>query len=257
MEKCTSKLTVDFGFGLPINILLEDTETPDCKILQKSLNAGLGSWTPFFENISSNIISKLDAFLEIEYRTKNVYPEPSKIFNALILTPLNKIKVVIIGQDPYHTKNVATGLAFGHSPENKKIQPSLKNIHKELESCGYKVNNKSGDLVRWATQGVLLINTALTVIEGKPNSHSNEWKLFTTELLKFVSKNVDHAVIILWGNYAQKYENMFDPTKHKFIKSAHPSPLSATNGFFGSEPFLKCNKFLTEWGIDVVDWNLA
>jgi uracil-DNA glycosylase len=214
-------------------------------------------WAPFFESIvADKTLSILNDFLRKEAKEFTIYPEPNKIFNAMILTKLVDIKVIIIGQDPYHTPGAAMGLAFSHEKDCKKIQPSLKNIYAELKSCGYKVNEKSGDLTKWAEQGVFLINTALTVRQGKPNSHSKEWESFTKKLFAFLNKNIKRSVVVMWGGHAQSYENLFDASRHKLIKSVHPSPLSAHSGFFGSKPFTLCNKQLKTWGIKEVDWNL-
>lgn len=224
-------------------------------ILKLDLNKT--QWGVFFEYVQKNgILQRLDNFLSEEKNTKTIWPDSSKIFNAMELTNFENIKIIILGQDPYHTPNVAMGLAFGHDQGNKKIQPSLKNIYKEMKSCGYSVNEKSGDLTKWATQGVLLLNTALTVVEKKPGSHSKEWKEFTKAIIKFLSDHVPNMVVVLWGNHAQKYEPLFDAKKHKIIKSAHPSPLSATKGFFGSDPFTKCNEQLKIWNMTEIDWNL-
>lgn len=214
-------------------------------------------WAPFFESITTDkTLSILNDFLRKEAKESTIFPEPNKIFNAMILTKLTDIKVVIIGQDPYHNPGAAMGLAFSHDKDYKKIQPSLKNIYTELESCGYKVNKKSGDLTKWAKQGVFLINTTLTVRQGKPNSHSKEWKDFTNKLFIFLNKNIKRLIVVMWGSHAQSYENLFDTTRHKLIKSVHPSPLSAHAGFFGSKPFILCNKQLKIWGMKEIDWNL-
>lgn len=212
-------------------------------------------WSPFFvDRIKDGIIPELNKFLQNEKCT--IFPEPNKIFNAMVTTKLIDIKVIIIGQDPYHTPGAAMGLAFSHEDGHKKIQPSLKNIYKEVIACGYKVNPKSGDLSKWANQGVFLINTALTVQQGKPNSHSKEWVKFTEKLFSFINEKVKHSVVIMWGNHAQSYEKYFDSSRHKIMKSAHPSPFSANSGFFGSKPFIICNEQLKIWGMKEIDWNL-
>jgi uracil-DNA glycosylase len=196
---------------------------------------------------------------EIQDCEFNVFPPIESVFNAFttgLCADPEKIKVVIIGQDPYHTKGAAMGLAFSCPT----LQPSLKNIHKELKSDGFKVDSKSGDLTKWANQGVFLINTALTVIEGKANSHSKIWKDFTKRILTFLNTQ-EHLVVIMWGKEAQTLgKRHFSADKHKFIESVHPSPFSV-NGknadFFGSKPFSKANTYLKQWGVSEVDWNLA
>ena len=214
-------------------------------------------WAPFFvDRIDDKTIGAINKFLQDESKKCAIYPEPKKIFNAMILTKLTDIKVIIIGQDPYHTPGAAMGLAFSHEKDCKKIQPSLQNIYEELISCGYKVNAKSGDLTKWTQQGVFLINTALTVQQGKPNSHSKEWEKFTEKLFTFMNEKIKRSVVIMWGAHAQSYEKYFDATRHEMIKSPHPSPFSAHKGFFGSKPFIMCNKQLKKWGMEEIDWNL-
>ena len=148
------------------------------------------------------------------------------------------------------------GLAFSHFPDRNKIQPSLKNIYKELESEGFKVNHESGDLTSWAEQGVFLINTALTVRQGEAGSHTLIWKGFTSALFEYLNERNDGMIIVMWGNVAQSYSELFDDEKHRKIMTVHPSPLSANRGFFGSNPFTKVNKMLTKIGKEVIDWNL-
>lgn len=214
-------------------------------------------WALFFvDRIEDKTIATINKFLQDESKKCAICPEPKKIFNAMILTKLVDVKVIIIGQDPYHTPGAAMGLSFSHEKDCKKIQPSLQNIYKELISCGYKVNAKSGDLTKWAQQGVFLINTALTVQQGKANSHSKEWEKFTEKLFTFMNEKIKRSVVIMWGAHAQSYEKYFDATRHKMIKSPHPSPFSAHTGFFGSKPFVVCNNQLKKWGIEEIDWNL-
>lgn len=195
--------------------------------------------------------------------TSAVFPPLPMVFNAFTtgkcIRPKD-IKVVIIGQDPYPTPGAAIGLAFSHTDAYDKVQPSLKNIQKELKSDGFKCDDKSGDLTKWAEQGVFLINTALTVQEGKPGSHTKLWKDFTIQLFNELD-NQPHLVIIMWGADAQKLgKKSFDTDKHKFIKSSHPSPMSAnakTADFFGSKPFTKANSYLKKWNLTEIDWNLV
>lgn len=213
-------------------------------------------WDRFFQaRIADKTISNLNAFLQKEAEEYFIYPPPDEIFNAMKLTSLQNIKVIIIGQDPYHTPGAAMGLAFSHKSDYGKLQPSLRNIYKELENCGYKVDKKSGDLTKWAKQGVFLINTALTVRQGQANSHSKEWIPFTEHLFKYLNSKLKHCVIIMWGSFAQKYTKYFG-ANHAKLMSSHPCPMSV-NGFLGCKHFIKCNDHLKEWGMKEIDWNLC
>jgi uracil-DNA glycosylase len=212
-------------------------------------------WSIFFSN-NDKIIKEIDNKLIQNYKNNiTIYPKSTEVFNAFLLTSLKSMKVCIIGQDPYPNE-AAMGLAFSHKSDNRKVQPSLKNIYKELLDEGFKIDPTSGDLTKWAKQGIFLINTSLTVEKGRANSHCKYWKDFTKELFKYISSDCDHLVVIMWGKQAESYKGLFDQTKHKFIISAHPSPLSASKGFFGSKPFTKTNELLKGWDIKEVDWNL-
>jgi len=187
---------------------------------------------------------------------KIIYPAGPNIFNAFAHTPFDKVKVVIIGQDPYHNPGQAHGLSF--SVQNGvAAPPSLVNIFKEMkEDLGLPIP-PHGNLEAWAKHGVLLLNAALTVEENKPMSHANiGWHRFTDAVIKKVSDAKEHVVFILWGKFAQGKEGLIDKTKHLVLKAAHPSPLSAYNGFFGSKPFSKTNEWLEAKGIAPVDWRL-
>lgn len=196
---------------------------------------------------------RLWEFIEEEYRSKTVYPEKNNIFKAFILTPFSKVKAVIVGQDPYHQCGQAHGLAFS-VPKTCKIPPSLKNIFKEL---AYDLNIAApyeGSLIKWANEGVLLLNTALTVREGQPASHRGKgWEIFTDNIISILSAQERPIVFILWGNYARSKKGLIDQSLHHIIESPHPSPLSANNGFFGSRPFSRTNAFL---GKDAIDWKI-
>ena len=196
-------------------------------------------------------------FLDKEYETKSILPPKKDMFNAFNLTDLENIKVVIIGQDPYPTKGVAHGLAFSVK-KGVKIPASLKNIFKELEdeNIGFKIP-EDGCLEPWAKQGVFLINTVLTVEEGKPNSHKNiGWQTFTTNLIKYLNSENKNICYMLWGNNAQKYEKYIDGEKNLILKSVHPSPLSYYRGFLGCKHFLKANEYLKNNNIEEINWNL-
>ena len=207
---------------------------------------------------SSNIKSDFEKTLKLvkkEYSSKEIYPLDKNIFNAFNLTPFNDVKVVIIGQDPYHGKGEANGLAFSLN-EDVKITPSLRNIFKELDS-DLNIKHKSNDLSGWAKQGVLLLNAILTVEKDKPLSHKNlGWEKITDYIIKYISDNKKNVVFILWGNYAKDKIELIDQSKHYIIKSNHPSPLSASRGFFGSKPFSKVNNYLIKNNQSVIDWSL-
>lgn len=197
---------------------------------------------------------KLEKFLESEYRTKTIFPEADKVFCALNAVKFEDVKVVIIGQDPYHEEGQAQGLSFS-VPKNKKIPPSLVNIYKEIESdIGRKCANH-GQLIKWAKQGVLLLNSVLTVRAHQAFSHRGMgWETFTSAVVSALSAREKPLVFILWGASAGKLSSLIDQNKHLVLKSAHPSPLSAYNGFFGCKHFSKANQFLISHGQAPIDW---
>ncbi|WP_041702180.1 uracil-DNA glycosylase [Gottschalkia acidurici] len=199
---------------------------------------------------------KLRSFLINEYKTKTIYPDMYNIFNALHFTSYKDTKVVILGQDPYHGPNQAHGLSFSVNPK-VKIPPSLVNIYKELQSdLGCYIPN-NGYLKKWADQGILLLNTSLTVRGGEANSHRKiGWEIFTDEIIRVLNDREDPIVFILWGNNAISKEKLIINKNHFIIKSVHPSPLSASRGFFGSKPFSKTNDFLRSIGKDPIDWQI-
>ena len=193
-------------------------------------------------------------FLTNEYKTKTIYPDKYDIFNALHFTSYKDIKVVILGQDPYHGPGQAHGLSFSVNP-GIKIPPSLLNIYKELNSdLGCYIPN-NGYLKKWADQGVLLLNTSLTVRAGEANSHKSiGWEIFTDRIISLVNEKEDPVVFLLWGNNAIKKKNLITNKKHLILTYAHPSPLSASRGFFGSKPFSKINNFLISVNKKPIDW---
>ena len=193
--------------------------------------------------------------LELKNKKIIFYPQGDKIFNAFNLTPLNNVKVVILGQDPYHGPNQAHGLCFS-VPQPVKPPPSLVNIFKELESdTGKKRNYHDGNLEPWARQGVFLLNTTLTVEKSKPLSHRDYgWSEFTDRVISLISNKLENIVFILWGSFAQSKKQLIDSNKHLILTAPHPSPLSAHRGFFGSKPFSKTNNFLHSKQIDMVNW---
>lgn len=184
-----------------------------------------------------------------------IYPPSSKIFNAFKLTEFNTIKVVILGQDPYHQEGQAHGLSFS-VPRNIPPPPSLINIYKELSvDIDPNFDNSNGNLDSWAKQGVFLLNTTLTVQKGKPLSHSKiGWNVFTDRVIEIISNNKEKVVFILWGMQAQSKKHLINKSKHLILESAHPSPLSAHRGFFGSNPFSKANHYLESNDLKMVEW---
>ncbi|MFN4174317.1 MAG: uracil-DNA glycosylase [Parachlamydiaceae bacterium] len=199
---------------------------------------------------------ELEKFVAEERKNFKIYPPEEMVFNALKFTPLDKVKVVLIGQDPYHGDNQAHGLSFSVQ-DGVPLPPSLKNIFKELESdLGIKPA-KNGNLTKWAKEGVLLLNATLTVRSSNPLSHHGKgWETFTDKIVDVLARSPKPLVFILWGNSARKKFKGRKTENHLIIESAHPSPLSAHNGFFGSKPFSKTNNFLVEKGLDPIDWQL-
>jgi len=204
---------------------------------------------------NEDYFGKLAEFVKGEYKKETVYPPAKFVFRAFELTPFDKVKVVILGQDPYHEFNQANGLAFAVG-QGVSTPPSLLNIYKEIKN-DLKIDStiKGGDLESWARQGVLLLNATLTVRAHQAGSHQNKgWERFTDAVVKVLSEQRQNLVFILWGNYAQKKGQVIDESKHLVIKSAHPSPLSAYNGFFGSAPFSQCNAYLIFNGQEPIEW---
>lgn len=214
-------------------------------------------WQNLLEDeLEKDYYLKLRKFLIGEYRTRTIYPDMYDIFNALHYTPYNDVKVVILGQDPYHGPNQAHGLSFSVKP-GVQAPPSLINIYKELNSdLGCYIPN-NGYLKKWADQGVMLLNTALTVRAGQANSHRNiGWEHFTDKIISLLNDREDPIVFILWGSNAQSKMSIIRNPGHHIIKAPHPSPLSAHRGFFGSKPFSKTNKFLASIGKEPIDWQI-
>lgn len=196
-------------------------------------------------------------FVKEEYSSTVVYPPADDIFNALHLTPLSEVKVLILGQDPYHNVNQAHGLSFSVLPEQKEIPPSLQNIYKELQDdLGCEIPN-NGYLEKWAKQGVLLLNTVLTVRAHQANSHQGKgWEKFTDAIIQAVNAKEQPVVYMLWGRPAQSKIPMLTNPNHLILKAPHPSPLSAYRGFFGCKHFSQANAFLREHGIEPIDWQI-
>jgi uracil-DNA glycosylase len=212
-------------------------------------------WYAVLENeFNSQYFIELKEFLISEKQKYNVFPKGSKIFSAFDLTPFSQVKVVIIGQDPYHGMGQAHGLCFS-VPDGVTIPPSLRNIYKELnDDLNIPISN-SGNLTRWARQGVLLLNAILTVRENCAGSHQGKgWENFTNAAIKAISEKLSGVVFMLWGNYAQEKQSLIDTSKHYVLKAAHPSPLSASRGFFGCKHFSKTQEILKANGYETINW---
>ena len=208
------------------------------------------------EEFEKEYFMRIVELLHTEKQSKQtIYPPGSLIFNALNLTDFNDVKVVIIGQDPYHGAGQANGLAFSVQ-KGMKIPPSLLNIYKEIESdLGVNMPKEDGDLTSWAKQGVLLSNASLTVRANQPNSHAGiGWHNFTDAIIKILSSQKEHLVFVLWGNFAKQKMELIDETKHLILTSHHPSPFSVHKGFLGNRHFSKTNEYLTKKGITPINW---
>lgn len=215
-------------------------------------------WLPALkEEFGKPYYKDLYGFVKKEYSTHVVYPPADDIFNAFHFTPLSEVKVVILGQDPYHNENQAHGLSFSVPVSQKEIPPSLQNIYKELQDdLGCYIPN-NGYLEKWARQGVLLLNTVLTVRAHAANSHQGKgWEIFTDAVINAVNAQDRPIVYLLWGTPARRKAPMLTNPKHLILEAPHPSPLSAYRGFFGCRHFSACNRFLEEHGIQPIDWQI-
>ncbi len=214
------------------------------------------SWKPDLKNeVEKPYFKNLIDFIDLEYRTTTVYPKQEAVFNALAHTALKDLRVILIGQDPYHGINQAHGLSFSVQAETK-IPPSLKNIFKEIQTdLGFPMPS-SGNLTPWAKQGVLLLNATLTVREGLPGSHQNKgWETFTDAIIKLISDEKKDCVFLLWGIFAKTKANLIDGSKHLILEAAHPSPL-ARGAFFGCKHFSKTNEYLVSKNKEPIAWDL-
>ncbi|MFN8671773.1 MAG: uracil-DNA glycosylase [Candidatus Sericytochromatia bacterium] len=208
------------------------------------------------DEINKPYFDKLNAFLNEEFRANTIYPPKEHIFNSFNYTNFEDVKVLLLGQDPYHGAGQAHGLSFSVQ-DGIALPPSLKNIYKELETdLGIKPS-KNGNLENWAKQGILLLNAVLTVREGEPNSHKSKgWEKFTDAIITLLNNREKPLVFLLWGNYARKKVSLIDTNKHIVIEGIHPSPLSASGGFFGSKPFSKINESLKKLNYDMIDFKV-
>ena len=206
------------------------------------------------DEMKKDYFKELGIFVKNEYNKKTVYPEYKDIFKTLRLTDYDEVKVVILGQDPYHGENEAHGLSFS-VPQGIKMPPSLLNIFKELNN-DLGIKRTKTDLTDWGEQGVLLLNSILTVVKDSPLSHKNKgWEIFTDRLIELLGEREKPLVFILWGNYARSKKELIKNKNHLIIENVHPSPLSASRGFFGSKPFSKTNDFLIKNNIKPIKWN--
>lgn len=235
---------------IEIHILIQERKCVLIAILKND-------WADYLnDEFTKPYYQQLKQFLVNEYNTQAIYPKPENIYAALHLTSYENTKVVILGQDPYHRPGQAHGLSFSVQ-KGVRVPPSLKNIYKELHhDLGCYIPNH-GNLEKWAKQGVLLLNTVLTVREGKPNSHKGKgWEKFTDQVIRVINQREKPVVFILWGRNAQAKKTLITNKHHCILEAAHPSPLSAKNGFFGSRPFSKTNAFLKEHGMEEIDWQI-
>ncbi len=208
------------------------------------------------EEMEQPYFQELMSWLDEEYKEHTVYPPRDLLFQALRLTPYHEVKAVILGQDPYHGAGQAEGLSFSVQP-GVKVPPSLRNIYIELKEDIGVPTPSHGSLVSWGKHGVLLLNTALTVREGKPASHRGKgWERFTDTIIRLLNEREQPMVFLLWGNHAAEKEVLINTEHHLVIRSAHPSPFAARKGFFGSQPFSRTNAFLQEHGQQPVDWTI-
>jgi uracil-DNA glycosylase len=215
------------------------------------------SWQPVVgEELEKPYFKKLEAFLAAERSKYTIYPKEEEVFSSLEYTPYEQVRVLLLGQDPYHGPRQAHGASFSVRP-NVPLPPSLRNIFKELEDDVGATPPDHGCLVPWARQGVLLLNAVLTVRAGQANSHQGQgWELFTDAVFKAVNEHPTRVVFLLWGAFARRKADMVDRSRHIIIESAHPSPLSASNGFFGSRPFSRANTALREAGLPEISWQM-
>lgn len=213
------------------------------------------TWKKHLEQeFEKSYFSELAEFVKGEYQHSIIYPPPKQIFSAFEYCPFDKVRVVILGQDPYHGPKQANGLCFSVN-DGISVPPSLQNIYKEIESDLKVKIPKTGNLERWARQGILLLNATLTVRAKNPGSHQNKgWEQFTDAAIQAISKEKENVIFLLWGAYAQKKGQVINKSKHLILECAHPSPFSADRGFFGCRHFSKANEYLEEHGLETIEW---
>ncbi|MBQ3383588.1 MAG: uracil-DNA glycosylase [Erysipelotrichaceae bacterium] len=216
------------------------------------------SWDPFLnEEFQKPYFKELSAFLKREYETKTIYPPKKEVFSSFYYTDLDKVKVVILGQDPYHEPGQACGMCFAVKP-GVQLPPSLQNIYKEIQDdLKIPMNYNNGYLVKWAKQGVLLINSVMTVEKGKANSHAGRgWETFTNHVIEKINTLDQPVVYLLWGNNARQKKSLITNPRHLILETVHPSPLSVYRGFFGCRHFSKANDYLRKNGTEPIDWRM-
>lgn len=237
----------------------DDKKTADITTSERLMRTDTipASWKSVLEaEFAKPYFAELSRYVDAERKSATVFPPEEEVFAALEATPYDKVKVLILGQDPYHGPGQGHGLCFSVKP-GVAVPPSLVNMYKELETDLGIARSKSGYLMSWAQQGVLLLNAVLTVRQAEPNSHKDRgWEQFTDAVIKAVSAKSDHVVFVLWGAYAKKKAKLIDAKKHTVLQGAHPSPLSASAGFFGSKPFSKINDDLEKNGRGKIDWSV-
>lgn len=232
-----------------MNLLLKE------KVFLNAIENKMTSWQQFIEQQKNEAyFQTLAQFIREERAKKTIFPKEEDVFRAFELTPLHDVKVIILGQDPYHGDHQAHGLSFSVQ-QGIKLPPSLKNIFKELESDLGVQSPDSGDLTNWANQGVLLLNTVLTVEKGKAGSHQNQgWEIFTNRVLELLNEQNHPVIFVLWGNPAQQKLKLITQKQHYVLMAPHPSPLSAYRGFFGSKPFSQVNQLLIQNQMTPIEW---
>ena len=216
------------------------------------------TWDKFLnEEFQKPYFKELSEFLKREYRTKTIYPPKKEVFSSFYFTDMDKVKVVILGQDPYHEPGQACGMCFAVKP-GVRLPPSLQNIYKEIQDdLGVPMNYNNGYLVKWAKQGVLLINSVMTVEKGRANSHAGHgWETFTNNVIEKINTLDQPVVYLLWGNNARQKKRLITNPKHLILETVHPSPLSVYRGFFGCRHFSKANDFLVKNGAEPIDWRM-
>ena len=216
------------------------------------------TWDKFLnEEFQKPYFKELSEFLKREYRTKTIYPPKKEVFSSFYFTDMDKVKVVILGQDPYHEPGQACGMCFAVKP-GVRLPPSLQNIYKEIQDdLGVPMNYNNGYLVKWARQGVLLINSVMTVEKGRANSHAGHgWETFTNNVIEKINTLDQPVVYLLWGNNARQKKQLITNPKHLILETVHPSPLSVYRGFFGCRHFSKANEFLVKNGAEPIDWRM-
>ena len=216
------------------------------------------TWDKFLnEEFQKPYFKELSEFLKREYRTKTIYPPKKEVFSSFYFTDMDKVKVVILGQDPYHEPGQACGMCFAVKP-GVQLPPSLQNIYKEIQDdLGVPMNYNNGYLVKWAKQGVLLINSVMTVEKGRANSHAGHgWETFTNNVIEKINTLDQPVVYLLWGNNARQKKRLITNPKHLILETVHPSPLSVYRGFFGCRHFSKANEFLVKNGAEPIDWRM-